>query len=95
MDQLDLHPGKTATYFQPKGCRQCNKTGYRGRLGISEVFLVDERIRELIVAQAPSWEIKNHAVKELGMVPLRQDGLKKVEVGITSLEDVIAVTAEE
>ncbi len=95
LDRLDLHPGKTATFFQPKGCRRCNKTGYRGRMGISEVFLVDERIRELIVARVPSWEIKNHAVKELGMVPLRQDGLKKVEMGITSLEDVIAVTAEE
>ena len=47
------------------------------------------------MARAPSWEIKNHAVKELGMVPMRQDGLKKVEMGITSLEEVIAVTTEE
>ena len=64
-------------------------------MGIVEVFQVDERVRELIVSRAQSWEIKDHAVKVLGMVPLRLDGLKKAESGLTTLEEVIAVTTEE
>jgi general secretion pathway protein E len=64
-------------------------------MGIIEVFQVDERIRELIVTRAPSWQIKDHAVKALGMTPLRQDGLKKAALGLTTLEEVLAVTTEE
>ena len=64
-------------------------------MGIIEVFSVDERVRELIVTRAQSWEIKEHAIKALGMTPLRQDGLRKAELGVTTLEEVISVTAEE
>ena len=56
---------------------------------------LDERIRELVVSRAQSWEIKDYAVKSLGMIPLRQDGVKKAEKGLTTLEEVIAVTSEE
>jgi len=95
LERFDVHPGKGATFFQAKGCRLCIGTGYQGRMGIIEVFQVDERIRELIVARAQSWEIKDYAIKERGMVPLRLDGLKKVEMGLTTFEEVLAVTAEE
>ena len=95
LERLGLRPPKDATFFEAKGCRHCHGTGYRGRMGIIEVFPVDERIRELIVSRAQSWEIKDHAVKALGMVPLRQDGLQKAAAGLTTLEDVIAVTSEE
>jgi type IV pilus assembly protein PilB len=95
LKELNLQPMKGATYFRPKGCRLCNNTGYRGRMGIIEVFQVDERVRELIVSRAQSWEIKDYAVKTLGMLPLRQDGLRKAEMGLTTLEEVVAVTAEE
>ncbi len=95
LERLGLRPPKDATFFEAKGCRHCHGTGYRGRMGIIEVFQVDERIRELIVSRAQSWEIKDHAVKALGMVPLRQDGLQKAAAGLTTLEDVIAVTSEE
>ena len=64
-------------------------------MGIIEVLAIDERIRELIVSRAQSWEIRDHAVKQLGMTPLRQDGLKKAEKGLTTLEEVVAVTTEE
>ena len=93
--ELNLQPVKGATYFRAKGCRLCTNTGYRGRMGIIEVFQVDERVRELIVSRAQSWEIKDYAVKALGMLPLRQDGLRKAEMGLTTLEEVVAVTAEE
>jgi type IV pilus assembly protein PilB len=95
LKQLDLHPADGATFFKAAGCRFCNGTGYRGRMGVIELFQVDERIRELIVSRAQSWEIKNYAVQQLGMTTLRQDGLKKAEMGLTTLEEVIAVTTEE
>jgi len=95
LKQLELTPAKDATFFRAAGCRFCNSSGYRGRVGIIEVFQVDERIRELIVARAPSWEIKDYATKHLGMKTLRQDGLRKAELGVTTVEEVIAVTSEE
>lgn len=93
--RLDVHPGAEATFYQPTGCRFCNGTGYRGRMGIIETFQIDDRVRELIVSRAQSWEIKDYAMKHLGMVPLRQDGLTKAERGVTTLEEVMAVTSEE
>ena len=85
----------TTTFYQAKGCSQCNKTGYRDRMGILEVLALDERVRELIVDKTPSWEIKQHAIKVLGMTTLRDDGLKKAALGLTTLEEVFQVTAEE
>ena len=95
LERLGAKPGPQATFFRPKGCRQCNETGYRGRMGIIELFQVDERIREMIVARAQSWEIKTYTVQQLGMVPLRLDGFKKAELGLTTLEEIIGVTTEE
>ena len=95
LERLELGPSSNATFFKAAGCRACNQTGYRGRMGIIEVFQVDEHVRELVVTRAPSWQIKEHAVKHLGMTPLRQDGIKKAGLGLTTLEEVIAVTTEE
>ncbi|MBI2495172.1 MAG: Flp pilus assembly complex ATPase component TadA [Candidatus Omnitrophica bacterium] len=95
LERLNLHPAKDATFFKAVGCRFCNNTGYRGRMGIIETFQIDDRVRELVVSRAQSWEIKDYAVKALGMTPLRQDGLKKAERGVTTLEEVIAVTSDE
>jgi len=83
------------TFYHAKGCHVCNGTGYRGRMGIIEVFTVDEHIRELVVNKAQSWEIKQYAVEQLGMTTLRQDGLKKAAMGLTTLEEVLQVTSEE
>lgn len=95
LERFDLKPSDTATFFKAKGCRLCNGTGYRGRIGLIELFQVNERVRELIVSRAQSWEIKDYAIKELGMTTLYQDGLKKAEKGLTTLEEVIAATTEE
>jgi type IV pilus assembly protein PilB len=95
LQQMGLEPSPGATFYQPKGCRFCNNSGYKGRMGVIECFKVDEKVRELIVSRAQSWEIKDHAVKHLGMVPLRQDGMKKAMLGLTTLEEVVAVTTEE
>ena len=84
-----------SVFYRAVGCSHCNRSGYRGRVGIIEVLLVDDRIREMVVTKAQSWEIKDYAVSALGMAPLRQDGLKKAAMGITTLEEVLRVTLEE
>jgi general secretion pathway protein E len=95
LDQLGFNPSKASTYFKPKGCVACNGMGYKGRMGIIEVCMIDDHIRDLIVSRAQSWEIKEHAVKNLGMITLRDDGLRKASMGITSLDEVLRATTEE
>ena len=73
------------------GCRSCAHTGYRGRLAVNEVMPVTEDIERLAVSHASASEIKKVAVAE-GMVSLRDDGLRKVATGMTTLEEIIRVT---
>ena len=95
LTQLGRPPKRTATFYQATGCRSCQGSGYHGRMGILEVLVVDERIRELVVSKAQSWEIKRYAIEQLRMTTLREDGLKKAAMGLTTLEEVLQVTAEE
>jgi type IV pilus assembly protein PilB len=78
--------------FQAKGCDQCSDSGYRGRLGVFEVLLIDEKIRELVLRRSSADEIADAAVAA-GMRRLREDGLEKVRLGWTSPEEVTRVTA--
>ncbi len=93
--ELGWTPPGDATLFEANGCRMCNSTGYRGRMGIIEVMEMDDRVRELIIGRAQSWEIKDHVIKAQGMRTLRDDGLRKAAMGLTTLEEVITVTSEE
>jgi len=79
--------------YRGEGCEQCMGTGYRGRTGIFELLIVDDDIRALIAKNVPTNVIKKTAV-EKGMDTLREDGIKKVMEGITTLEEVIRVTQE-
>jgi type IV pilus assembly protein PilB len=76
--------------FRPKGCKKCGGTGYRGRMGVHEVLLMSEEISRLTVAAATADEIKKVAVAQ-GMMTLRLDGLEKVRMGQTSIEEVTRV----
>jgi type IV pilus assembly protein PilB len=76
--------------FIAGGCRKCGGTGYRGRLGVHEVMLMSEEIRKLTVDGATAEEIKAMAIGE-GMLTLRQDGLEKVRMGATSIEEIMRV----
>ncbi|MBI3323991.1 MAG: Flp pilus assembly complex ATPase component TadA [Candidatus Omnitrophica bacterium] len=87
--------GTNPVFYRSRGCHICHQSGYRGRMGIIEVVLLDEHIRELIATKAQSWEIKNYAVEKLGMTTLREDGLKKAAIGLTALEEVLQATTEE
>jgi len=79
-----------ATVWKAVGCRKCGNTGYRGRTGLHEVLLVTEEISRLTVSGASSDVIKRKAIEQ-GMLTLRQDGLEKVRLGITSVEEVARV----
>ena len=81
--------------FKGLGCDQCRGTGYRGRTGIYELFIITEEMRGLIVRKAPAGEIRRRAIDELGMVTLREDGWVKAKLGITTVEEVLRVTQEE
>ena len=73
-----------------KGCNSCNKTGYRGRIGIYELMLVNSKIRRMIFDNAPTQLIREQAM-ENGMSSLYQDGILKVLGGITTFEEVYRV----
>jgi type IV pilus assembly protein PilB len=91
--KLLYQAGKTRV-FQGKGCLKCNQTGYRGRTTITELLVPNERIKELIVEKSATSVIKNEAMKQ-GMRTLRQDGLAKVLRGLTTLSEVIRVSADD
>jgi type IV pilus assembly protein PilB len=81
-----------ATLYRAEGCASCANTGYRGRLAINEVMLVSEDVQRMAVDHRPSDEIKAVAVEQ-GMTTLREDGLEKVRLGLTTLDEVIRVVA--
>jgi type IV pilus assembly protein PilB len=84
---------KNVNLYRSKGCDQCNKEGYHGRLGIYEVLEMDETMGKLVTANATSDVIEQKA-KENGMRTMNADGFIKVVQGITSLEEVMRVTKE-
>ncbi len=77
--------------FRGRGCANCNGTGYRGRLAIYEVMVMHEGLKEMILRDASSIELKREAVK-LGMSTLRMSALQKVRDGLTTIEETIRVT---
>lgn len=77
--------------FEPVGCRECRGVGYSGRMGIYELLVANERIRQLAHDRASTWEIKKAAMHD-GMRTLRDDGWLKVLKGDTSIDDVLRIT---
>jgi type IV pilus assembly protein PilB len=82
---------KNIQTFKGEGCKTCNGTGYKGRIGLYEVMEVSDAIQELILVGATAREIKRKAVEE-GMLTLRQSGLNKIKAGITTLDEVLRET---
>ncbi|HNQ51452.1 MAG TPA: ATPase, T2SS/T4P/T4SS family [Candidatus Omnitrophota bacterium] len=86
--------GQKAVFYRGKGCSRCLNLGYSGRVGIAEVLLLTSRIRDLILNRAQEHIIKQHA-REEGMHTLREDGIRAALAGLTSLEEIIRVTAAD
>lgn len=92
--KLALKGAKELTFYRPKGCPKCNNTGYAGRIAIMEALKLTPGIKELILQKVPEMKLKNAARSE-GMRTLRENGLAKAIKGITSLEEILRVTAPD
>ncbi|MBE2180538.1 MAG: Flp pilus assembly complex ATPase component TadA [Chthoniobacterales bacterium] len=97
---IDSEQLSDAKIFKPKGCERCRFTGYRGRLGIFEIFKVDDEMRQMInrmgetedrSEQVSTVQLRRRA-REQGMRTLREDGFQKVFAGLTTFDEVLAVT---
>ncbi len=90
---LRIEPGqlRDAQVMKPVGCEQCRRTGYRGRTGIFEIFIIDDDVRHMINKRSSTMLLRQRA-RELGMRTLREDGVRKILAGLTSAEEVISAT---
>jgi type II secretion system protein E len=90
---LNLEPGQMADaeVMQPVGCEKCRSTGYKGRIGIFEIFVIDDNVRHMINNRQSTLMLRQRA-RELGMRTLREDGVRKVLAGLTSADEVISIT---
>jgi type II secretion system protein E len=94
--RLGISPeeAKKITFYEPKGCSECLNTGYRGRLAIFEVMEMTAPVAALTMQRADTAQIRTQAIKD-GMKLLVQDGVRKIEQGLTSIEEVLAVATME
>jgi type II secretory ATPase GspE/PulE/Tfp pilus assembly ATPase PilB-like protein len=89
--RLDASRMVDATIQGPVGCEKCRKKGFRGRMGIFEIFEIDDEVRHLINSELSSSHLRKRA-REMGMRSMREDGIRKVLAGLTSAQEVIHVT---
>jgi len=90
---LRIEPGQLseAQVMKPVGCERCRQIGYKGRIGIFEIFVINDDVRHMINKRSPTLLLRQRA-RELGMRTLREDGVRKVLAGLTSAEEVISIT---
>ncbi|PYI70075.1 MAG: type II secretion system protein E [Verrucomicrobia bacterium] len=90
---LGIEPAQLseAQVMRPVGCELCRQIGYKGRMGIFEVFVIDDEVRHMINKRTSTFVLR-HRARELGMRTLREDGVRKVLAGLTSAEEVISIT---
>jgi type IV pilus assembly protein PilB len=89
IEMLELDPSKT--YYKGKGCKTCGQTGYRGRIGIYELLVLDEAMKSRLIKRASAQELRSLAL-EFGMQTLKHDGVDKILKGMTTPEEVLKVT---
>ncbi|MFT5729769.1 MAG: type IV pilus assembly protein PilB [Desulforhopalus sp.] len=87
--EVDLQDLSGATFKKGKGCSKCRQTGYRGRIGVFELLVLNEFVRNAILEQKTSHEIRKLAIEHSGLVTLLEDGLIKAAAGFTSIEEVL------
>ena len=94
--ELELRPEdvKGRTFFRGKGCESCNGSGFKGRMAIFEIMVIDDDIREMIMKQASVGRLRNEARKR-GMKSLRESGLNAIYEGQTTIDEVIRETLSE
>ncbi len=87
---IPIEEGRRLTFYRPKGCEYCRESGYKGRVGIYELMLVDDVFRDLVAKKVSSVKLREVAIKA-GMESLQQDATKKIIQGITSVEEALRV----
>jgi type IV pilus assembly protein PilB len=90
---LRIEPGQLGgtQIMRPVGCEQCRRTGYKGRMGIFEIFIIDDEVRHMINKRSSTLSLRQRA-REHGMRTLREDGVRKILAGLTSADEIISVT---
>ncbi|MFP3936891.1 MAG: GspE/PulE family protein [Phycisphaerae bacterium] len=88
---LDKYGASSEELYYGTGCDKCRQTGFKGRVGIYELLLIDDEMRDIITANPALGELRRFA-REHGMIGLRDDGLRKIEAGLTTAEEVMRVT---
>jgi type IV pilus assembly protein PilB len=90
---LNINPAQAAnaTFAKGDGCADCNATGYRGRMGIFEIFVVNDEIQKMIYENAGTARLREKG-RSLGMRTMREDGARKVTAGLTTIEEVVSIT---
>ena len=91
--KIGLRPG--VQLFKGKGCKHCNNTGYKGRLGLYELLLPDPEVTKMVIARQPSEQIKAYLLKRGNFDSLRRDGLRKAIEGLTTIEQVLGATQND
>ncbi len=91
LNELNLAEGNNIKFYKGAGCEKCFDTGYRGRVGIYELMIINDPIRELIYTRKSAGVIKKQAIVS-GLATLRMDGAKKAAAGITTISEVLRVT---
>ena len=94
LDALGVTAPPGTRLFRGKGCEECRGTGYRGRMGIYELFPITEEARSLMLRRAASRDIRQYAISA-GMVTLRMDGWRRACEGLTTVEEILRVTQED
>jgi len=84
----------SVNFYRGAGCRHCRQTGYKGRIGVYELMLVDNEIREMILQKAPTHVLRQAAL-EAGMITLKQDAMQKILEGVTTMEEALRVIYTE
>ncbi len=93
-EELKLPRDERIFFYRAKGCSNCNQTGYKGRTAIIETMPLTPKLEDLIMDKAPEAQIKKQARMD-GMATLRENGLNKAREGLTSLEEILRVTAPD
>ncbi|MBI2341286.1 MAG: type II/IV secretion system protein, partial [Deltaproteobacteria bacterium] len=86
--------GKQVKFFKGTGCKTCRMSGYKGRIGIFELVVFNEKMRQLVAVRAPEEELRREA-KSMGVKEIHEEGILKAVSGVTTLEEVIRVTQED
>jgi type II secretory ATPase GspE/PulE/Tfp pilus assembly ATPase PilB-like protein len=93
LEWLGLSTNQEYTFYKGIGCKECGRSGYKGRTGIFEVMEISDRLRNLIVSKVSSSALRNAAIEE-GLKTLLSEGIKKILAGITTVEEVMRVSKE-